>query len=290
LTPPVRLTFTASRGVTNGLASFLAQEEMDRAHGFWWSPDSSYLAFEHVDERHIPEYRIVHQGSDRVGEGAQEDHRYPFAGKLNPICKLFIVDVEASLSKQQDSTRPSPPLVEVDLNVFHSQEVYLARVEWFPDGTLAVQVENRNQSSLKLLRFDLRTGITTTLLEETSQVWINLHDLFVPLRLDKQDGFLWGSERSAFMHLYLYKLLATGGEWIVEQISGVDEEAGLVFFHGNCDNPMERHMYVADLLGQCSYNPPRLTPKGGHHACVIDHRFHTVCCLRSSICQPATVR
>ena len=31
---------TAPRhGLTNGLAEFIAQEEMDRAEGFWWSPD-----------------------------------------------------------------------------------------------------------------------------------------------------------------------------------------------------------------------------------------------------------
>ena len=40
-----------------------------RPAAIWWSPDSQWLAFTEVDERHIPVYRIVHQGEDEVGEG-----------------------------------------------------------------------------------------------------------------------------------------------------------------------------------------------------------------------------
>ena len=38
----------AETGRTNGVADFLAQEEMDRYDGFWWSPDSTKIAFEGV--------------------------------------------------------------------------------------------------------------------------------------------------------------------------------------------------------------------------------------------------
>lgn len=46
---PVQLTFGAScNGMTHGLADFVAQEEMDRYRGFWWSLDSSSIAFTEV--------------------------------------------------------------------------------------------------------------------------------------------------------------------------------------------------------------------------------------------------
>lgn len=49
LSPPVQLTFGgSSSGVTHGLADFVAQEEMDRYRGFWWSLDSSSIAFTEV--------------------------------------------------------------------------------------------------------------------------------------------------------------------------------------------------------------------------------------------------
>ena len=53
---------------TNGLAEFIAQEEMDRSEGFWWSDDSTLIAFTQVDESNVPVFRISHSGSDRPDE------------------------------------------------------------------------------------------------------------------------------------------------------------------------------------------------------------------------------
>ena len=38
---------------TELLAEYVAQEEMGRSHGFWWSRDGKWLAFTEVDETHI---------------------------------------------------------------------------------------------------------------------------------------------------------------------------------------------------------------------------------------------
>src|SRR5262249_50251265 len=78
-------------GRTHGLAEYVAQEEMGRFDGHWWSKDSRLLAFEEVDATHIPVYRIVHQGKETVGDAAQEDHRYPFAGAANAKTRLGVV-------------------------------------------------------------------------------------------------------------------------------------------------------------------------------------------------------
>jgi dipeptidyl-peptidase-4 len=74
---PRVLTSGAGDGVTNGLAEYIAQEEMGRHEGFWWSPDGKHLAFVRADSRHIPKYSIVHQGIEHI---ALEEHRYPFTG------------------------------------------------------------------------------------------------------------------------------------------------------------------------------------------------------------------
>ncbi len=59
---PVRLTSNGTqKGVTCGLADFIAQEEMSRYRGFWWSPDSSSIAYCEADETAVPEYKILHQ-------------------------------------------------------------------------------------------------------------------------------------------------------------------------------------------------------------------------------------
>jgi dipeptidyl-peptidase-4 len=63
---PRQLTFDARHysNKTNGLAEFIAQEEMDRNDGFWWSDDSRFIAFTQVDESNVPIFRISHSGSD----------------------------------------------------------------------------------------------------------------------------------------------------------------------------------------------------------------------------------
>lgn len=41
-----RLTERPSEKVSHGVAEFVAQEEMGRMRGYWWSPDSLHLAFQ----------------------------------------------------------------------------------------------------------------------------------------------------------------------------------------------------------------------------------------------------
>lgn len=238
-------------GLTNGLAEFIAQEEMDRYHGFWWSPDGARIAFTEVDERHIPLFRIPHFGSDAVED---EAHRYPFVGADNAKVRLGIVDV---------ATRAVQWL---DLPDFE----YLGRVDWAPDGSLLVQTTDRRQQHLTLTRFEPDGG-SSTVLEEHSDVWINLHDMLRPLA----DGrFVWASERTGFRHLYLYERDGTlvrpltAGDWQVDSVDGVDDEVGMVWFSATKDGPTERHLYEVSFDGGPE-GIRRLTDTAGtHHATV----------------------
>jgi dipeptidyl-peptidase-4 len=250
----------AERGLTHGLAEFIAQEEMARQQGYWWSPDGEWLAFEEVDETHIPVYRIVHQGKDQTGAEAQEDHRYPFTGQPNAKVRLGVV------------ARAGGEVTWMDLGP--DEDIYLARVHWFPDGTLAVQRENRAQSALDLLRYDPRSGQGASILREESPVWINLHDAFHPIRAGRYaGGFVWASERSGFLHLYLYgpggELIRalTGGDWMVDDLSGVDEEKGIAYFTATKETPLESHLYAVSLEGG---EPRRITREPGMHQVVLD--------------------
>ncbi len=262
-------------GKTHGLAEFIAQEEMGRSHGFWWSPDSRQIAFTEVDETQIPVYRITHQGKDATGEGAQEDHRYPFAGMPNATVRLGVVPVAGGAP------------VWMDLGA--EQDQYLARVIWFPDGTLTAQIENRAQTALDLVRFDLRTGAPTRLLRETSDVWINLHDLLRPL---ENGGFIWASERTGFQHLYRYdkdgNLLnrITAGDWMVDGIAGVDEANGLIYFTGTLNGPTERHLYAVSFD---SGEPHRITEAPGMHSVITDYAMRRFVDVHHNTETPPTV-
>jgi dipeptidyl-peptidase-4 len=260
----VQLTTGAEDGLTNGLAEFIAQEEMDRAHGFWWSPDSARIAFCQVDERHIPEFRISH-----VESNEDELHRYPFVGADNAKVRLGVVAVD------------SPDRVEwPDLGEYE----YLARVDWGPDGSLFAQTEDRAQQHLTLWRDG------KVVLEERSDVWINLHDMLRPL----PDGrFLWASERTGFCHLYLCAADGTlvrpltDGDWQVDAVHAVDADAGRVWFSATKDGPTERHLYEASFDGG---EVRRLTDAPGTHHCTVDPKLGLFVDLHSSAsAQPTAV-
>lgn len=265
-------------GKTHGLAEYIAQEEMDRRNGYWWSPDSRWLAFEEVDELHIPIYRIVHQGKDTTGESSQEDHRYPFAGQPNARVRLGVVSV--------DGGEP----IWMDLGP--DEDIYLARVDWLPNGQLIAQIENRQQTCLDILVFDPQTGQAKHLLQETSTFWINLHNMFYALKqpYQGQEGyFIWASERTGFRHLYLIDQQGvlirplTSGAWMVDALVAVDESNERLYFTATLDSPLESHLYMVPFTGG---KPMRLTTAPGTHTIVIDHAHQRFLDTYQSIDQP----
>ncbi len=273
---PRQLTFGAQNsGRTHGLAEYIAQEEMGRSRGYWWSPDSSQIAFTEIDETHVPTYYIVHQGKDSTGPEAQEIHHYPFAGQANAKVRLGVVTLTGN------------DLVWMDLD--DSDDIYLARVDWFPEGMLAVQIENRSQTELRLVCFDPANGQGRTLFTEINPVWINLHDLFRPL---KDGRFIWGSERTGFRHLYLYDrngnclLPITEGEWMVESLVGMDDTRGLVYFTATKESPLESHLYSIGMNGG---EVKKITQEAGHHSIVLDIQGNRFIDTHDSIDQPPSL-
>ena len=268
-------------GKTNGLAEYIAQEELGRRRGYWWSPDSQTLAFAQVDETHIPIYRIMHQGKDAVGDGAQEDHRYPFAGMPNAKVRLGVVG------------RDGGDVQWLDLG--ENEDIYLARVKWLANGRLTAQILNREQTQLDLLAFDLQTGEKRLLLREISDVWINLHDIFHPLqKLPGQEsgGFIWASERTGFRHLYLYDAAGqeirplTHGNWQVDSLAGVAAKNEVVYFMASKETPTESHLYSVSLLDG---EPQRLTTEPGMHSVVLDVKNGRFVDVQQSAKQPPSL-
>ena len=273
---PTQITFGArGTGKTHGIAEYIAQEEMHRLMGLWWSKDSRHIAFEEADETHIPVYRIMHQGKDATGPSAQEDHGYPFAGMDNARVRLGVVPVEGG--------------EPVWMDLGDNPDIYLARVNWLPDGSLCAQVQNREQTKLDLLSFDASTGQAKTLLTESTDIWINLNDMFRPL---DDGGFIWASECTGFNHLYLYDSQGnlvrqlTSGDWQVDSVAGVDQKSRVIYFTGSKDGPTERHLYRVSIEGG---EIDRLTPEPGTHIVALDHHFGKFVDVFSDTRTPPTI-
>jgi len=266
------LTSDGGGTVTWGSAEFVAQEEMDRRTGHWWSPDDRFVAVARVDEARVNVVTRTAIGADGTRVYQQ---RYPAAGTPNALVELYVMRPDGS------------GRVKVDLG--DNDDIYLARVNWSADGrTLLVQRESRDQKRLDLLAVDPETGRSTVLFSETSDTWINLHDNLRPLR----DGsLLWTSERSGFSHIYRFRdgrwTQLTRGNWAVKEIVGVDQAHGRIFFTGNMDSPIEQHLYAIDMNRPGA--PRRLTEAGWWNNVEMDANATRALVTRSNPGQPPQV-
>lgn len=229
-------------------AEFIAQEEMARSTGYWWSPDEARIALTFVDQTGVD---VVERLDVNAAGAAIVRQRYPRVGRPNAVVELYVADVATGAR------------TKVDLG--SEADIYLARVSWAKDGkTLYVQRERRDQRRLDLLAVDPATGASKVILTEESPHWIELTDDFKPL---KDGTFLWSSERSGNRHLYLYegdgRLIrqVTSGEWPVDALEGVDEARGVAIFGASKDAPVERRIY--EVSYKAPEEPKALTSGGG---------------------------
>src|SRR5260221_533291 len=54
-----QITTGGSEPLSHGLAEFVAQEEMARLSGYWWSPDGRSIAYEEADARDVEIWHVA---------------------------------------------------------------------------------------------------------------------------------------------------------------------------------------------------------------------------------------
>ena len=186
---PKQITDGEGETISWGTAEFVAQEEMDRDTGYWWSPDESRVAVQRTDESQVGIFTRAAIGADGT---KVYDQRYPAAGTANALVDLYVMDPDGGNR------------IKVDMG--KNTDIYLARVNWAQGGkTLYVQRESRDQKTLDILKVDPATGKSSVLFTEkvgNPKSWLNLSHNFRSL---KDGSIIWWSERSGHGHLYHYR-------------------------------------------------------------------------------------
>jgi len=229
-----------------GLPEFIAQEEMHRFKGYWWSGDSNSLVFTRVDNSSV----AVSQRYEIDAEQFRViEQRYPYAGATDAQVELAVQSLDARLPEW--------------VNWQDEPDDYLARVNCYQDD-LYVQVQSRAQQQLTLKRWtvDDLTVAAESILTETSDTWINLNDNFKPIA---KRAFLWTSARAGYEHLYLYdgrgnqpRQLTTGRGMVTQVLYASETQA---LFSGWQREPTEQHLYRVRLNGETSQDQhPEVEP------------------------------
>ncbi len=261
-----RLTTGGTALVAHGLAEFVAQEEMGRFTGYWWSPDSHLLAYEEADARGVEVWSVADPAHpDRPAHPSY----YPRPGKANVTVRLGVI------------ARTGGPTTWVEWDA--KRYPYLASVRWSKGGPLLLAVQTRDQRELVLLRADPKTGKTTPLVTERDAAWLNLpRDL--PRWLSDGSGFLWTSERDGGPQLELrdpdgklVRVLVPPAAGFVG-VMDVDPKAGQVVYAASTD-PTQLELYRVPLKGGPAM---ALTREAGIHQAVFA-RNHSLYVLTSQL-------
>nr|WP_230959594.1 DPP IV N-terminal domain-containing protein [Erythrobacter donghaensis] len=275
-----------------GEAEFVAQEEMARLQGYWWSPDDSRIVVQRTDEAAVG---VVTRAAIGAKGTKVFDQRYPAAGTDNAVVELFVMNPDGSGS------------VKIDLGL--DLDIYVARVDWAPDGSaIYVQRQDRAQTKIDVLKVDPVTGASTVWFTETAarpDYWINLSDNY---RFLKDGSLLWWSERDGYGHFYRFggskvaaevlaaeaagePVIYNNGRW--QQLTrgttpttalvGVDEAAGTFTYQATRD-VLTQQIYRARLDG--TGEPELLTDPAFTNSASMDGAARLLYVTRSGPNQP----
>ena len=273
------LTDSGTSRVRNGLLDWVYQEEIygrGNFRGYWWSPDSSTIAYLQLDDRDVATFPVV----DHIPyHPTVEEWEYPKAGDPNPIAKLGMVQVSGGNTTW------------TKLDEYDPNDLLIVDVGWNPDNRqLVFQVQNREQTWLDLNVANPSDGNVKRILRETSEAWVNV--LGRPLWLD--DGTaIWRSERTGWSHLYhiaedgsvLNQI--TSGEWEVRTLHGVDQNKGRIFFSATERSPIGSDVYSVRIDGS---GLTRLSESTGTHDAVFNRSLTRYIDTWSDIYTPPQVR
>jgi dipeptidyl-peptidase-4 len=255
-----RLTTRSGPDITNGLSEFVAQEEMDRFSGYWWSPDSRALAYQQTDTAGM---EIMHIADVAHPEQPAQTWPYPRPGQKNASVKLGVISADGGETIWVTWDQQRYP--------------YLATVRWDEHAPLTLVVQNRAQTESAVLEVDPARGQTTMLHVETDPAWLNL-DQDVPRWLPDGSGFLWTTERSGQWQL---ELRARNGDPIrtltplnfgYRGLISMDDSGQEAIVYASVD-PTQRQIYRITLDGRQTA-PVRMSDGAGNHGAIYsrDHR------------------
>ncbi|MFJ9198105.1 S9 family peptidase [Streptomyces flaveolus] len=145
-----------AEGVSYGLAEFIAAEEMGRARGFWWGPESDRLLVARVDDTPVERWWI----SDPAHPGRDPQHvPYPAAGTANADVRLFVIGLDGGRTEVLWDRARYP---------------YVARVHWSAAGAPLILVQARDQRSQLFLAVDTASGATRMVHADEDPIWLEL--------------------------------------------------------------------------------------------------------------------
>jgi dipeptidyl aminopeptidase/acylaminoacyl peptidase len=270
------LTTDGTALISNGKPDWVyAEEILNWQKAFWWSPDSTRIAFIQFDDTPVHKFTVVNPIPVRQ---LVENTPYPKAGDPNPVVKLGIVAAAGG------------PVRWVDLHNYSETASLLVRAGWWPDSQrVFFYVQDRAQTWLDFCAASPQGSAPTRLFRETSKAWVD--DPGDPSFL-KDGTFLLSLERTGWKHFYHFdktgqlKQAVTSGPWEARNLQLLDEKNGWIYFSGTRDSSIGANLYRVKLDGN---KLERLTNSPGDHAVVVSPKGNLFIDSRTDSMTPTQV-
>jgi dipeptidyl-peptidase-4 len=233
-----------NRTTLNGEVDWVYEEELDVRSNYFWSPDSTRLAYLEMDESAVPEYPIA----DWIPTHATVDfEHYPQPGDANPRVRVGVVSAAGGET------------VWMELPIRDGQD-YIPRFGWVDAKTLWIETLTRDHKHRDLYFADAATGQAHAVLQLADDKFFD----------EKYDVFVGGGSivmtnwSDGHNHLYLYSYdranpaatnaalerQLTKGDFEVGDVLGVDTAGKLVRYESNENNLLEQQLWQVSFNGE----------------------------------------
>jgi dipeptidyl-peptidase-4 len=241
--PTVALAPSPNEAVLNGKVDWVYEEELDVRSNYFWSPDSSRVAFLQMNESEVPVYPIEDWLPVRARVDAQH---YPQAGDPNPDVRVGVVPEQGGKT------------VWVKLPIQAGKD-YIPRFGWADRRTLWIETVTRDHKHRDIYFADPETGQAHAILQLTDEKYLDEN-----YNVWLSDGHLvltnWTDGHN---HLYLYSFdkdhpttaaatlerQLTSGDFEVGEVGNVDFKGKQVEYASNEGNVLEAQLWSVGFDG-----------------------------------------
>jgi len=240
-TPTVMIAPSPNASTLCGGLDWVYREELDVKSGYFWSPDSKYLAFLQMNEAPVPEYPLTDWIPTHT---TVEGQRYPQPGDPNPDVRVGVVAAKGG----RVSWIHLP---------FEEGQDYIPRFGWIDSRTLWIETLSRDQKRRAIYFADPGSGFARLALEIKD-------DKFIDDNYNVSVGEGWivlTNWSDGHIHLYLYSYSQrspaetklekqlTSGSFEVSEVYNVDFASKQVDYASNEGNVLEQQLWRVGFDG-----------------------------------------
>ena len=263
----VQITKDGKRNeVINGIPDWVNEEEFGLDCSMVFTADSKQLVWVRYDESKVKEYSMsLYKGLKPVRNEFADypgfyTYKYPIAGEDNSHVSVMSFDIGSRQTRQ--------------LQLPIDADGYVPRLKMTSNSTeIAVFTLNRHQDCLRIFLCNPLSTVCKQIIEEKVSKYVREEAISGIQITDRH--ILLPSDRSGWMHLYLYNMNGQllrqidNGDYEVSAVYGYDEATGDTYYASHENGAVNQNVWVAHKDGRREC----LTSKKGWNSAIFSTHF-----------------